>query len=260
MWHHTASNAGSDGQADADYIAVGADVAPLANLYIQRNGVVWVIAAGATNTNGSGNAMMFSKGTVPADSMNSYAVGVELANNGVGEPWPQAQVDAAFIVSNTVNLRCGNKPDDVGTHSAYAPGRKIDPATANAVQGPWRPNAINASGSWSLGNLAMECVNRDKPPLPEPDAGEDEPMIVIAVGNYPHDNYACFTQTPAGIIRWIVTGWELEAWTMDNPVAKIPPDHFQATVENGRTIGNINDEVVRITGVTKDRWNGRLIA
>ena len=44
MVHHTASGAGSDGQADVNYIVSCPDE-PLANLYVNRAGKVWVIAA-----------------------------------------------------------------------------------------------------------------------------------------------------------------------------------------------------------------------
>src|SRR3954466_98241 len=52
MWHHTASGPNSDGWNDANYIATGHPDSPISNLYINRAGTVWVIAAGATNTNG----------------------------------------------------------------------------------------------------------------------------------------------------------------------------------------------------------------
>lgn len=177
MWHHTASGRNSDGQNDADYIAEGDEDAPLANLYIDRSGTVWVIAAGATNTNGKGRSMTFSRGTVPADSMNTHAVGIEMGNDGVGELWPQAQIDSAFLVSNIVNGRLGNLPDDVGTHQFYAPDRKIDPAVAWAVEGPWQPDAVTASGTWELGDIQAECRNRwGLPPQPQPSPpGEPAP-------------------------------------------------------------------------------------
>ena len=178
MWHHTASGASADGIDDVDYIAVGSADAPLSNLYIDRQGYVWVIAAGATNTNGKGKSMEFSRGVVPADSMNTHAVGIECGNNGVGETWPQAQVDALFAASNCINANCGNQPTDVGTHQFYAPDRKIDPATADAVQGPWRPSACTSSGTWSLEAVRAECEARGglhippvTPPQPAPGPG-----------------------------------------------------------------------------------------
>lgn len=172
MWHHTASGASWDGQRDADYIAKGDPDAPLANLYIDRTGAVWVLAAGATNTNGKGGPQSFSRGTVPVDGMNTRAVGVEMGNNGVGEAWPECQVNAMFAVANAVNKRLGNQPTDVCTHNVWAPTRKIDPATAAAVQGAWKPRSTNSSGTWSLDDIRAECVARASgtvAPTPPPD-------------------------------------------------------------------------------------------
>lgn len=160
MEHHTASPPSWDGQRDADYIAAGDPSAPLSNLYIDRAGRVWVIAAGATNTNGKGQALTFSRGTVPADSMNTHAVGIECGNNGVGEVWPRPQVDALIATANVVNARLGNRPSDIAGHVHYAVGRKIDPATAGAVEGPWQPRSINSSGSWNLDDMRAEHERR----------------------------------------------------------------------------------------------------
>lgn len=178
MWHHTASPASWDGQKDADYCTVQDEDAPLANLYIDRSGTVWVLAAGATNTNGKGYSMSFSRGTVPDDSMNTRAVGIEMGNDGIGEQWPQAQVDAAFIVSNTINARLGNQPDDMATHQSWAPDRKVDPATTN-VAGPWQPTSCTSSGSWDRASVQNECLvragARPLPPKPQPEP-EPEPQ------------------------------------------------------------------------------------
>ena len=65
MWHHTASStAPAD---DANYECHVADAKPICNVTIARDGTVWCLAAGATNTNGVGNAQSFSRGTVPSD-------------------------------------------------------------------------------------------------------------------------------------------------------------------------------------------------
>lgn len=179
MWHHTASPSSWDGQKDADYCAVGDPDAPLANLYIDRSGTVWVLAAGATNTNGKGYSVPFSRGTVPQDGMNTRAVGVEMGNDGIGESWPQVQVDAMFTVSNTVNAYLGNQPDDMCTHQFYAPDRKIDPATTN-VEGPWVPSAVNSSGSWHRGEVQAECIARyEWTHLPPEDDDEMSSAFII---------------------------------------------------------------------------------
>lgn len=186
MWHHTASPKSWDGQKDADYCTVGDEDAPLANLYIDRSGTVWVLAAGATNTNGSGKSIAFSRGTVPQDCMNTRAIGIEMGNDGVGEQWPEAQIDAAFATSNTCNAWCDNQPDDVSTHQFYAPDRKVDPATTN-VAGPWQPYSCTSSGTWDRASVQAECLARagvpiskplpPEPPKPSPIIKDDDTML-----------------------------------------------------------------------------------
>lgn len=159
MWHHTASQTSPEN--DVNYIVFGCPDAPVANLYLARDGTVWVCAAGATNTNGKGGPFPVSRGTVPLDSMNTYAVGVEIANNGLGEPWPAVQVDAMFALSLALTNALGLDETDIGTHVAWAPGRKIDPATADAVEGGWQPGSINTSGSWNIDDVRSELSARN---------------------------------------------------------------------------------------------------
>ena len=158
MWHHTASQTTPD--RDASYMCNGSPDRPIANLLVARDGVVWILAAGATNTNGKGGPWNWSRGTVPRDSMNAYAVGMELANNGTGGTYPQAQIDAAFAASTTLCRRLGLDPADICQHHNYAPLRKVDPAKADAVHGPWRPRSTNTAGSWDLDSLIAEHRRR----------------------------------------------------------------------------------------------------
>lgn len=172
MWHHTASD--TSPQNDSDYCCHGSPDRPICNLLIARDGEVWVLAAGATNTNGKGGPQSFSRGTVPLDSMNTYAVGIEIANNGYGQGYPQAQIDACFAASLAITAKVGLLPSDVCTHQVWAPTRKVDPATAAAVQGPWHPDSCTSSGTWDLTDLRDECDHRDAvggvvPPTPEPE-------------------------------------------------------------------------------------------
>ena len=162
MWHHTASATGASAANDVAYMLNPSnDAYPTANLYIARDGEVWVMAAGATNTNGKGSGeRRTSRGTVPVDSMNTYAVGIEIGNNGSGEPYSQACINAAFVTSLAVTRECGLLPTDVIHHQAYAPDRKVDPATCTGVQGDWYPKSITSSGTWSLDDLKAECDRR----------------------------------------------------------------------------------------------------
>ena len=183
MWHHTASS--TDPADDAAYMCHGSPDRPIANLLVARDGAVWVLAAGATNTNGKGGPWSWSRGTVPKDSMNTYAVGVEIANAGTGETFPAAQIDAAFTVSVTLAAALGLDPGDVATHQTYAPDRKIDPATAAAVVGSWQPRAVTSSGSWAVDDLVTECRHRgyDTPPVPPDPPWEDDTMLLQVIGD-----------------------------------------------------------------------------
>lgn len=178
MWHHTAS--WTTAENDVSYIVYGSPDAPLSNLYLARDGTVWVCAAGATNTNGKGQAQIMSKGVVPADSMNTHAIGIEAGNSGTGEQWPQAQVDAYFAVNNALAAGYGLLPDDCCSHQRYAPDRKIDPATSDAVEGPWQPNAVTGSGTWSLDDIREECWLRSAA-SPPPTPGDDDMQVRLLI-------------------------------------------------------------------------------
>lgn len=182
-WHHTASST-SPGN-DLAWMIANSDDAPIGNMLLDRDGVVWPIAAGAANTQGKGGPATFSRGTVPVDAGNSQLWGLEVANNGVGEAWPQVQVDAYFAASNALNAMFGNQPGDVITHHQWAPTRKVDPATAAAVAGPWRPASVTTSGTWSLDDIAAECTRRAAipPPDTEDDMTHDEYLALMSAVN-----------------------------------------------------------------------------
>lgn len=235
MWHHTASSSSWNGQRDADYIATGDSDAPLANLYIDRSGLVWVIAAGATNTNGKGGPQSFSRGTVPVDSMNTRAVGVEMGNNGVGEPWPQCQIDSMFTVSNIVNAKLGNRPSDCCTHNVWAPTRKIDPATAPAVQGPWKPRGTNSSGTWNLDDIRDECERRSGSPIPQPPTptpdDEDDDMIFDGLWRRDNDS-AVFALYKNGTKIWIPDDGMLNGMVALQSINGAPPESVSIRVQS----------------------------
>lgn len=169
VWHHTASD--TSPANDVAYIVAGSPDAPISNLYLARDGSVHVCAAGACNHAGKGGPAVMSAGTVPADQMNTHSIGIEAASDGVGGPWSVAQIDAYFTLSNALAAAYGMLPTDAITHNAWAPTRKIDPATAAAVQGPWRPAAVTSSGTWSLDDIRAEAVRRSRPPAP-PENGD----------------------------------------------------------------------------------------
>jgi hypothetical protein len=134
--------------------------------------------------------------------MNLYAVGLELANNGVGEPFPVAQIDAMFTAIIAINRAYGCAVDDVYQHQPWAPGRKIDPATAAAVQGPWRPRSINSSGTWNLDDLTAEVRRRAGTiPPPEPPPGGNMSAAAVVVGD-------------DRLVRYFVIGADAAVWQL----------------------------------------------
>lgn len=158
MCHHTASSPGSDGASDANYIATGSDIAPISQLYINRDGEVWVCAAGACNNAGSGGP----HGSVPQDSMNTYSIALEVANNGVGEPWPEIQQQAYQLVVQTLMARYGIPTANICAHFEWAPTRKIDPAGSSR----WATGAA----SWNMAAFRSDAAAGwpDQPPTPTP--------------------------------------------------------------------------------------------
>lgn len=184
MWHHAASAPGSSAEAVANYASYGSDVAPVCNLVLGRDGAVIVCAAGATNTNGTGGPVDVSSGRIPVDQMNTHAIGIEAVNTGVGEAWPEAQIDAYFTMSIALAEAYGLDAGDIVTHAVWAPGRKIDPATAEAVEGPWRPRSTTSSGTWNLDDIRAEAVRRatvepEPEPEPEPLPPQEDPDMPL---------------------------------------------------------------------------------
>ena len=186
VFHHTASSASAE--SDLNWMIHGSDDAPIGNMLLDRDGVVWPIAAGGANTQGKGGPAEFSRGTVAVDQGNSRLWAIEAANAGTGEAWPVQQIDAYFAASNAINEYLGNLPADVITH-ALGTGegwtdRKIDPATAAAVRGPWVPFAVTSSGTWSLDDIRAECTRRAgglpiPPPEPSIDIEEYDMAFII---------------------------------------------------------------------------------
>ena len=170
MWHHTAGSVSQSAWDAASYGSYSSDSKPIANAYIDDTGLCVIAAAGCTNTNGKGGPYRLPDGrTVPLDDMNRYAWGIEICNNGVGEHYSVAQLDACFKISNAIcKGYIGSHYDNVVEHINWAPGRKIDPATAAAADGPFDPRSMNANGSWNVDDLRAECKKRGGAVTPPP--------------------------------------------------------------------------------------------
>ena len=176
--HHTASGPSSDGWPDVNYICFGDDDAPLANLYLDRDGTIFVCAAGATNTNGSGDCPH-----LPSDTLNTSAIGIEAGNDGTGEPWPTAQQDAYVAVCRALCRAYGIPVAHVEAHHEWT-GRKVDPAG---------PSRYSGGGSWDMAHFRADCAE-------EADDVTDQDIQRIAAAVWEHlvRNHLDGTEQPAG--------------------------------------------------------------
>jgi hypothetical protein len=125
LCHHTASS--SNGQAAIPLLVNGrSDLpGPLCQLSLDRQGVVYVVAAGRANHAGVAKP----SGTVAGGDGNVLYIGIEAQNEGTGEPWPKAQYDAyvtlcaALCVEITGNSATPSAP----TRRPRSPGRSTPP-------------------------------------------------------------------------------------------------------------------------------------
>lgn len=122
MLHHTATGANWPKDRLTRLLVEGRPdlKGPLCNLQLERDGTFVVIAAGRANHAGPGRWETVTNG-------NSTFIGIEAANDGVGEPWPQAQIEALGVATAAM-LRVMQAPIGmVVGHKEWAPNRKVDP-------------------------------------------------------------------------------------------------------------------------------------
>jgi hypothetical protein len=168
LCHHTASPAGTTTQSDLNVILAGNGSAPgpISTLYISRDAVLYLVAAGRCNHGGSGIRPGID--TRCAD-MNAALVGIEVANNGIGERWPDPQTT---LYAQTVAALCawyGWDVDAVYLHATTGPpsggcNSKIDPA------GPWQlePDLVGST-TWNLDLWRWYVANATTGTGPTPD-------------------------------------------------------------------------------------------
>ncbi len=122
IMHHDASAAGTTPKSPSVVIHGRKGLAgPLSQWYLNREGVWHVVASGRANHAGPGSYNGIGTG-------NSSFVGVEAANNGTGEEWPQAQLVSYFTGVAAILNRLGAPSLMAIGHKEWAPTRKIDPS------------------------------------------------------------------------------------------------------------------------------------
>lgn len=126
LCHHTATPKSSSVDAVNHLLVVGrSDLpGPLCHLSLGRDGTVYVIAAGRANHAGVAKA----SGTVAAGDGNELYIGIEAMNDGVGEPWPDAQFNAYVLLCAALCVEITkNSYKTVRAHKETSVTGKVDP-------------------------------------------------------------------------------------------------------------------------------------
>ena len=169
VFHHTASNRHSGPRPALGTVVKGRPMAdgtflfgPLCNVLVGRNGMVYLVAAGRANHAGLGGPWR----TIPVDSGNMYMAGVEVENDGIGEPWRKDLLQVCGVVFATLLIGLGRETGFLVGHKEWAPHRKTDPAqipmdryrqqVARRIQAIKRPHTPPAPPTAStLGSTSM---------------------------------------------------------------------------------------------------------
>jgi len=205
MVHHTASGPSSNGWPDVNYMCYGSENKPVANLYLDRYGVVYVMAAGATNTNGKGGPI----DNVPVDSMNSYAIGIEAGNDGIGEPWPHQQQAAYVLLVNALRFAYGIPTGHVRSHWEYAPDRKVDPAGPSQWS---KPSGGGSGNMWNMDAFRASVAGDTSGGGPVPPHKERKMDVAVAIQAADGDSAQqamTFAWQPGCSIGWITSDAQL---------------------------------------------------
>jgi hypothetical protein len=157
LCHHTASS--SNGQAAIPLLVNGrSDLpGPLCQLSLDRQGVVYVVAAGRANHAGVAKP----SGTVAGGDGNVLYIGIEAQNEGTGEPWPKAQYDAYVTLCAALCVEItGNSVNTVRAHKETSVTGKIDPAGPTPYESTFDMDKFRARVARSI--VGMKSVVQPK--------------------------------------------------------------------------------------------------
>lgn len=159
--HHTASAPGNNAPSLGICINGRPDLpGPLCQILIARDGTCHVIASGTANHAGAGGWRGLTG--------NTSVFGIEVENNGLGEPWSGHLLDVFARACAALLRGMGDTDaDNVCLHREWAPTRKPDPAGPGFPQdgNTWRTRvqaALNEGDDVTIDELQAELVNQDK--------------------------------------------------------------------------------------------------
>lgn len=193
LCHHTGSRSGNapsiklvtDGRSDLP--------GPLSQLVLARDGTFHVIAAGRCNHAGAGRWQGLTAG-------NSHLIGVEAENDGLGEAWPDGQLDAYARGVAAILKHVG--ADDVMAigHREWAlpKGRKIDP-TFDMVE--FREDVEAHMGGTQPPPARPRAVDPERAMLRKGDRGDSVKKLQRALGLRDNDVDGDFGPKTDALVR-----------------------------------------------------------
>lgn len=220
MHHHTASPASAHTdhnkcRGEARQLQLAEPNEPTSNTATCTHGTWFVIAAGPTNTNGTGEDKWHpvgDKNHVPANSMNSYAIGNEMMNNGVGERYSDVMLNNTIIGTAAICLAYGIQPFNNRAHFEWT-GRKIDPAGPCKFAKLSDPYLRWDMGEWRSAIAEEMARQHQRPPVPPP-VGDDNMMQVFRCAESPA--YVAWD----GVDAAVIPSWDL--WNIGKFVGLYP--------------------------------------
>jgi hypothetical protein len=178
LCHHTASPTTSTLDTNLYVVKNGNAVAPgpIAQVMLWRDGTYYAIAAGKANHAGAGGPFSdWLPASSPSNSLgNDRLIGIEAVNNGMGEPWSDAMLDAYEIGVAAILKHLGWDESRVLTHHEWAPSRKIDPAGPNGGRIAFLPNSITWDGDSWRARIHERLNPPPPPPTPEPPVYDED--------------------------------------------------------------------------------------
>lgn len=203
-WHATAGSRKGTALSEVNVILNGSETAPppIAQLMLWRDGVIYVCAAGRCNHNKVGWAGP-NKGLG-----NTKLLGIEMANDNRGEPWPDVQLDAARRATAAIMRRFGADPmKRLAAHYEHQPAAgkpagetstKTDPLGVVMTQERPRVAAIMRGDDMPLTDADLDKIEARLRPLI--DAVPKATLDLDTVPNYGDDA----ATNPTTSVRWAV--------------------------------------------------------
>jgi hypothetical protein len=124
--HHTAESASSYPAGGLRVVTYGRTglPGPIANYYLSRDAVVYVVASGVSHNAGTGNARTAGH---PEWYGNGRTIGIEAADDGSGAPYPPAMYDAYVRLCAAICDHMGWPASRVLGHKEWSTTGKVDP-------------------------------------------------------------------------------------------------------------------------------------